>query len=125
MDEHAQQRCRNSGNRAEQSFRIVNPALSPDVRTENHAIYKGRNASFLAEIPGRVTGRRKPRHQEPVNDEQRQCVTLFYLEKRSYNEIADTTGFSLMQVKSYIQNGKRNLKIGLERKIKEQDAHKK
>ena len=54
---------------------------------------------------------------QELNKEQKQCVTLFYLEKRSYNEIADTTGFTLMQVKSYIQNGKRNLKILLERKL--------
>jgi RNA polymerase sigma factor (sigma-70 family) len=52
-----------------------------------------------------------------LNKEQKQCVTLFYLDKRSYNEIADQTGFTLMQVKSYIQNGKRNLKILLERKL--------
>lgn len=52
-----------------------------------------------------------------LSKEQKQCVTLFYLEKRSYNEIADQTGFTLMQVKSYIQNGKRNLKILLERKL--------
>lgn len=52
-----------------------------------------------------------------LNKEQKQCVTLFYLEKRSYQEIADRTGFSLMQVKSHIQNGKRNLKILLERKL--------
>lgn len=54
---------------------------------------------------------------QELNKEQKQCVTLFYLEKRSYNEIADHTGFSLMQVKSYIQNGKRNLKILMERKL--------
>jgi RNA polymerase sigma-70 factor (ECF subfamily) len=54
---------------------------------------------------------------QELNKEQKQCVTLFYLEKRSYNEIADVTGFSLMQVKSYIQNGKRNLKILMERKL--------
>jgi len=54
---------------------------------------------------------------QELNKEQKQCVTLFYLEKRSYNEIADHTGFSLLQVKSYIQNGKRNLKILLERKL--------
>jgi RNA polymerase sigma factor (sigma-70 family) len=62
---------------------------------------------------------------EELNAEQRQCVTLFYLQKKSYSQISEETGFSAMQVKSYIQNGKRNLKIGLERKIKEQDAHKK
>lgn len=52
-----------------------------------------------------------------LNDEQRQCVILFYLHKKSYNEIAESTGYNLMQVKSYIQNGKRNLKLLLEKKM--------
>jgi RNA polymerase sigma factor (sigma-70 family) len=52
--------------------------------------------------------------------EQKQCVTLFYLEKRSYQQIAEQTGYTVMQVKSYIQNGKRNLKHMLEKKIKNQ-----
>jgi RNA polymerase sigma factor (sigma-70 family) len=49
-----------------------------------------------------------------LNAEQQQCVTLFYLEKKSYKEIAEQTGFTLLQVKSYIQNGKRNLKLLLQ-----------
>ena len=53
---------------------------------------------------------------QQLNKEQQQCITLFYLEKRSYTEIASDTGFSLMQVKSNIQNGKRNLKLALEKK---------
>ena len=53
-----------------------------------------------------------------LNPEQKQCVTLFYLEKKSYQEINEMTGFSMLQVKSYIQNGKRNLKILIERKMK-------
>ncbi len=53
-----------------------------------------------------------------LNKEQKQCVTLFYLEKKSYQEISLDTGFTLMQVKSYIQNGKRNLKLLLEEKLK-------
>ncbi len=52
-----------------------------------------------------------------LNEEQKQCVTLFYLDKKSYTEVAERTGFSIMQVKSYIQNGKRNLKLLLDRKI--------
>ena len=55
---------------------------------------------------------------EELNSEQKQCVTLFYLSKKSYQEIAVETGFSVMQVKSYIQNGKRNLKHLLEKKLK-------
>ena len=42
--------------------------------------------------------------------EQKSCIELFYLEKKSYREIADLTGFRVERVKSHIQNGKRNLK---------------
>ncbi len=54
-----------------------------------------------------------------LNREQQQCVTLFYLQKKSYQEITEETGYTMLQVKSYIQNGKRNLKILIERKRKE------
>ena len=56
---------------------------------------------------------------QDLGKEQKLCVILFYLEKRSYQEIAATTGFSQMQVKSYIQNGKRNLKLLMEKKARE------
>jgi RNA polymerase sigma-70 factor (ECF subfamily) len=49
-----------------------------------------------------------------LNPDQKLCVKLFYLQKKSYSEIAEITGFSMMQVKSYLQNGKRNLKLLLE-----------
>ena len=48
---------------------------------------------------------------ENLNTEQQQCVSLFYLQKKSYSEVADVTGYTLLQVKSHIQNGKRNLKL--------------
>lgn len=59
-----------------------------------------------------------------LNPEQQQCVTLFYLEKKSYQEVSETTGFSMLQVKSYIQNGKRNLKLMIEKKMREQKNQK-
>ena len=52
---------------------------------------------------------------QQLNKEQQQCITLFYLEKKSYQEITEITAFTLMQVKSHIQNGKRNLKLLMER----------
>ena len=55
-----------------------------------------------------------------LNPEQQQCVTLFYLQKKSYQEVSDETGYSMLQVKSYIQNGKRNLKILIEKKLAEE-----
>ena len=58
-----------------------------------------------------------------LSSEQQQCVTLFYLEKKSYQEISEITSFSMLQVKSYIQNGKRNLKIMIEKKLNEETKH--
>ncbi|HVW98485.1 MAG TPA: sigma-70 family RNA polymerase sigma factor [Mucilaginibacter sp.] len=46
---------------------------------------------------------------------QKQSVSLFYLKEKCYKEIAELTGFTLNEVKSYIQNGKRNLKNCLEK----------
>jgi RNA polymerase sigma-70 factor (ECF subfamily) len=59
-----------------------------------------------------------------LSEEQRQCVILFYLKKNSYNQISEKTGFNLMQVKSYIQNGKRNLKIIIDKKMKQRSEGK-
>jgi RNA polymerase sigma factor (sigma-70 family) len=56
---------------------------------------------------------------EELGKEQKVCVILFYLDKRSYQEIADSTSFTLMQVKSHIQNGKRNIKLLMEKKARE------
>lgn len=53
---------------------------------------------------------------ETLPEEQKQSVKLFYLESKCYNEIAEITGFDWNKVRSYIQNGKRNLKICLEEK---------
>lgn len=47
---------------------------------------------------------------QELNKEQRDCIVYFYLDKMSYQQVMDKTGFSFAQVKSYIQNGKRNLK---------------
>jgi RNA polymerase sigma factor (sigma-70 family) len=52
---------------------------------------------------------------QQLKDEQRTCVELFYLEQKSYNEISEQLSISLNTVKSAIQNGKRNLKIWMER----------
>jgi RNA polymerase sigma factor (sigma-70 family) len=47
--------------------------------------------------------------------EQKQCVQLFFLQEKCYKDITSATGFDMNKVKSYIQNGKRNLKICMER----------
>jgi len=50
-----------------------------------------------------------------LKPEQKQCVELFYLQEKSYSEVMELTGFPMKKVKSYIQNGKRNLKIIMEK----------
>lgn len=60
-----------------------------------------------------------------LSPDQKRCVTLFYLKKASYQEITEQTGFTLMQVKSNIQNGKRNLRIWLEQKSGKPQHHSK
>lgn len=53
---------------------------------------------------------------QALPEEQRITVELFYLENKCYNEIAAITGYDWSKVRSYIQNGKRNLKICMEEK---------
>jgi RNA polymerase sigma factor (sigma-70 family) len=52
---------------------------------------------------------------QTLNTEQRQSLDLFYLQEKCYKEIAEITGYGIVKVKSYIQNGKRNLKICIEK----------
>lgn len=46
-----------------------------------------------------------------LKPEQEQCIRMFYIDELSYKEIVDKTGYDMKKVKSYIQNGKRNLQI--------------
>jgi RNA polymerase sigma factor (sigma-70 family) len=51
-----------------------------------------------------------------LSEEQRNCIVRFYLKDQSYREISDETGLSMKEVKSHLQNGKRNLRIIIEKK---------
>lgn len=100
---------------------------------KNHCLMKLRNKNIAVEISEKLLGtpddtETRSNHQQKentlnnmeqalqsLNTEQQQCVKLFYLEKKTYHEISSMTGYSMLQVKSHIQNGKRNLKIMLER----------
>jgi len=56
---------------------------------------------------------------EKLPSPQKTSVEKFFYENKSYAEIVDETGFHLKSVKSYIQNGKRNLKNCIEKNLKE------
>ena len=51
-----------------------------------------------------------------LKNEQKQCIEMFYYQKLCYQEIAEKLHMEEKKVKSYLQNGKRNLKICLEEK---------
>lgn len=53
---------------------------------------------------------------EELKQEQRICIQLFYLQKKSYEEVANITSYSMKEVKSHLQNGRRNLKLLLEKR---------
>ncbi len=55
------------------------------------------------------------RCMDKLPSKQKESVNLFYLQEKCYKEIADNTGYTLNDVKSFIQNGKRNLKICIEK----------
>ncbi len=59
---------------------------------------------------------------EQLKEEQRRCVELFYYQQQCYKEIATGLNIGEEKVKSYIQNGKRNLKICLESKAELKNA---
>lgn len=54
---------------------------------------------------------------EKLPEPQRVSILKFFYEEKSYADIVDETGYNLKSVKSYIQNGKRNLKICIDKTV--------
>ncbi len=52
---------------------------------------------------------------ETLPEEQKKTIQLFYLEGKCYNDISAATGIEWNKVRSFIQNGRRNLKICMEK----------
>ena len=97
------------------------------VLMRNHCLQQLRDKTYnaneesLAQIPATETDSEEIKWQdhtlqqmndaiEQLSEEQKKTIVLFYLKKFSYEQIIAQTGYTFMQVKSYIQNGKRNLK---------------
>ncbi len=76
-----------------------------EINTKSELLEKDKTLSLIEEA------------LNELNEEQKVCLKLFYLDKKSYQQITDLTGYNLLQVKSYIQNGKRNLKQIVEKKM--------
>ncbi|MFO0355396.1 MAG: RNA polymerase sigma factor [Sphingobacteriaceae bacterium] len=55
-----------------------------------------------------------PIYLNQLNEKQKICIELFFLKDHSYQQISTLTGYTVNEVKSYIQNGKRNLKQAMQ-----------
>lgn len=75
--------------------------INPDLFVENEDLADHYSEDQLEKLSDAI---------DQLKEDQRRCVIMFFLEQRSYKEIADKTQYSLLQVKSHIQNGKRNLR---------------
>lgn len=69
--------------------------------------------AFTYELPKNGTPLEKCLDELPAH--QRKSVEWFYFEEKSYKEIANIIAEDVGKVRSYIQNGRRNLKICLEK----------
>jgi len=72
----------------------------------NHLFSAGDGEQRIRYLETAITG---------LSSEQKQCIELFYLNEKSYREVEQITGYTYNEVKSHIQNGKRNLKQMMER----------
>ncbi len=81
---------------------------------EDMVHYDAVEAAFEVELPG-TENKALEKCLENLPDHQRTSVQMFYLEEKSYKEIAGLLAEEIGKVRSYIQNGRRNLKICLEK----------
>jgi RNA polymerase sigma factor (sigma-70 family) len=85
---------------------VTEDGLLPGLFEENNS------EQFLEILPAAI---------QNLNEEQRACIELFYMKEKCYEEVSEITGYTMKQVKSYIQNGKRNLKIYLVKHVRQNE----
>jgi RNA polymerase sigma-70 factor (ECF subfamily) len=81
---------------------IENVHLIMDYSNSEHLIIKEKQITLLQTAIN------------SLNIQQKTCIELFFMENKSYTEIEKITKYSANEVKSHIQNGKRNLKLKME-----------
>ena len=86
-----------------------------DVRENEIFLMDYNNIEHLNEKESQITLMQTALNE--LNEEQKVCLELFYLSNKSYTEIVTLTGYNNNEVKSHIQNGKRNLKLKMEAKL--------
>lgn len=85
------------------------------VSLEQHTVQSDDFSHLDSVIEKEEAFKRLEKCIEKLPREQQQSIQLFYYENKCYNEIAETTGMDWNKVRSLIQNGRRNLKICMEK----------
>lgn len=88
--------------------KINRPGTEKDIETLEYRLQDNNEEEAVKEKEVKINNLEEAIKE--LNEEQRICITLFYLEDKSYQQIEDSTGYEMSKIKSYIQNGKRNLK---------------
>lgn len=83
-----------------------------EIKENVHLVMDFNDPSHLNDKEHQISVMEKALNE--LSKEQKVCVELFYLQNKSYQQIEELTGYNNNQVKSHIQNGKRNLKIKME-----------
>ncbi|QKZ12854.1 RNA polymerase sigma factor [Spirosoma sp. KUDC1026] len=96
--------------RSRKTYAVASLTNTPDLEQQLHT-NSGTDATDQLDLEANLT--QLETCLQTLPNEQRVCLTLFYLEHKSYADVAELTGFDLKKVKSCLQNGRRNLKICL------------
>ena len=79
-------------------------------------IMQSEDFSHLDGVLGREADfKRLEKCMETLQEQQKLVIDMFYLQSKCYNEIVDKTGLDWGKVRSLVQNGRRNLKICMEK----------
>lgn len=82
--------------------------ISDDM--ENSELFIMESPDDLNPIEGQLDDIKLKKCLEELSSEQKRCIELFYYKEMCYKEISKITNYDIKKVKSYMQNGKRNLK---------------
>lgn len=97
-------------NRCLQAIRVQHRTLEASEQLRSEAAADSQHASLHE-----ATLQQMELAIDALKHGQRECIRLFYIERLSYHEVAERSGYDLEQVRSHLQNGRRNLRIQLER----------
>lgn len=107
-------------------MRLRSEKKSPVVNYDVSLVQSEENVHLNGELDREENFRKLDYCMGQLQEEQRKMIGLFYLQGKCYNEIAELTGTEWNKVRSYIQNGRRNLKICMDsqkaKSVAENDA---